>query len=130
MFEYREIPETNIVEFTIDGKITAQEFDEVIERLEAAIAQHGTIRVLEHIRSFGGMPAAKWWDDIKFGFRHARHVSRAAVVAEKKWIEVFTRLVSPFVSAEVRYFDAAEIDEARRWLREPEPADIQAPLAS
>ena len=56
-------------------------------------------------------------------------MSRAAVVAEKKWIEVFTRLVSPFVSAEVRYFDAGQIDEVRRWLREPEPADIQAPAA-
>lgn len=36
----------------------------------------------------------------------------------KKWIEVFTKMASPFVSAEVRYFNEAEIDRAREWLRE------------
>ena len=119
MLEYREIPDTNIVEFTIDGAISAAEFDEVIASFEASIARHGKIRVLEHVRSLGGVPPSKWWEDIKFGFKHMRDISRAAVVAEATWIEIFANLVNPFLAAEVRYFKSAEIDKARAWLREP-----------
>ncbi len=119
MLEYREIPDTNIVEFTIDGAISAVEFDEVIARFEASIARHGKIRVLEHVRSLGGVPASKWWQDVKFGFKHMRDITRAAVVAEAKWIEIFANLVNPFLAGEVRYFKSAEIDKARAWLREP-----------
>jgi SpoIIAA-like len=117
MIEFREIPNTNIVEFTIDGKISKEEFDDIIARFEAAIQKHGTVRVLEEIRSFGGMPVLKFWDDIKFAFENMKHFSHAAVVADQKWIEVFTKMAKPFFSAEVRYFNESEIDQAREWLR-------------
>ena len=123
MLEYREIPDTNIVEFTIDGAISAAEFDDVIARFEASIARHGKIRVLEHVRSLGGVPPSKWCQDVKFGFKHMRDITRAAVVAETKWIEIFANLVNPFLAAEVRYFKSAEIDRARAWLREPTGAN-------
>jgi SpoIIAA-like len=119
MLEYREIPDTNIVEFVIDGTISAAEFDDVLARFEASIARHGKIRVLEHVRSLGGVPPSKWWEDVKFGFKHMRDINRAAVVAEEKWIEIFANLVNPFLAAEVRYFKSAQIDKARAWLREP-----------
>lgn len=118
MLEYREIPDTDIVEFVIDGAISATEFDEVIARFEASIERHGKIRVLEQVRSLGGVPPSKWWEDVKFGFKHMRDITRAAVVAQEKWIEVFANLVNPFLSAEVRYFKPTDIDKARAWLRE------------
>jgi hypothetical protein len=121
MIEFREIANSNIVEFTIDGKITKEEFDDIIARFEAAIQKHGTVRVLEHVRSFGGMPVSKFWDDIKFGFRNMKNFSHAAVVADQKWIEVFTKMAKPFISAEVRYFNEAEMERARKWLGENSP---------
>jgi hypothetical protein len=126
MLEYREIPDTNIVEFTIDGAISAAEFDDVIARFEASIARHGKIRVLEYVRSLGGVPPSKWWEDVKFGFKHMRDINRAAVVAQEKWIEVFANLVNPFLAAEVRYFKPAEIEKARAWLREPTGEDTSS----
>jgi hypothetical protein len=127
MLEYREIPDTNIVEFTIDGAISAAEFDDVIARFEASIARHGKIRVLEHVRSLGGVPPSKWWQDVKFGFQHMRDITRAAVVAEEKWIEIFANLVNPFLAAEVRYFKTAQLAQARAWLSEP--ADEDTPIS-
>lgn len=43
MLEYREIPGTNIIEFTIDGGITAEEFDGLLARFTAAVEQQGTV---------------------------------------------------------------------------------------
>jgi hypothetical protein len=118
MIEFCEIPNSHIVEFTIDGKISKGEFDDLIARLKTAIEKHGTVRVLEHIRSFGGMPISKFWEDIKFGFRNMKNFSHAAVVADQKWIEIFTKMAKPFISGEVRYFNEAEMEQARKWLHE------------
>jgi hypothetical protein len=117
MLEYREIPDTNIVELSIDRTVSGAEFDETLANLEAAIRRHGTVRILEHVRSFRGMPIAKFLDDIKFGFRNMKHFSHAAVVADPNWVALLTNLSKPFVSGEVRYFKEADIDRARQWLR-------------
>jgi hypothetical protein len=107
-----------MLELTIDGGISGPEFDELIARLEAAIARHGKIRVLELVRSLGGIPPSKWWDDLKFGYRHMRDIERAAIVAEQRWLEIFANLVNPFFSADLKYFKPAEIEKARAWLSE------------
>lgn len=125
MLTFHEVPDTNIVEFTIDGPIAPQEFDDVIARFEAAIARHGTIRVLEHVRALGGVPASRLREDLKFGFKHFRDISHAAVVAQQKWIEIFANLVNPFFSADIRYFAEADIDKARAWLRAADQATDQ-----
>jgi hypothetical protein len=111
------MPNNNIVEMTVDGGISAVEFDDIVGKIEAAIEKHGNVRLLKHIRSLGAVPVSKFWDDIKFGFENMKHFSHAAVVADQKWIEVFTKMAKPFISAEVRYFNEAEIDQARQWLR-------------
>jgi hypothetical protein len=45
-------------------------------------------------------------------------LSRAAVVADQKWIELFTKMAKPFLSGEIRYFKAVDTDEARSWPAE------------
>lgn len=122
MIALHEVPDTNVLELTIDGGVSGPEFDELIARLEAAITRHGKIRVLELVRSLGGIPPSKWWDDVKFGYQHMRDIERAAIVADPKWIEIFANLINPFFSAEVRYFKTADIDKARMWLSEPVPS--------
>jgi hypothetical protein len=86
------MPNTNIVEMTVDGGISAVEFDDIIGKLEAAIEKHGNVRLLKHIRSLGAVPVSKFWDDIRFACENLKRFSRAAVVADQKWIEVFTKM--------------------------------------
>ncbi len=118
MLAYHEVSGTNIIEITVDGKIGPAEFDGLVRKFEEAIERHGTVRVLERVKSFGGMPLGTWWEDFRFGVRHWSDVERAAVVADKTWIAVWTRMIKPFLKCEVRYFGSAEIEEARAWLGE------------
>jgi hypothetical protein len=111
------MPNTNIVEMTVDGGISAVEFDDIVGKIEAAIEKHGNVRLLKHIRSLGAVPVSKFWDDIRFACENLKRFSRAAVVADQKWIEVVTKMAKPFISAEVRYFNESEIEQARDWLR-------------
>jgi hypothetical protein len=118
MVDLREVPNTNILELVIDGAISAEEFDVILARFTEAIGRHGKIRVLEEVRSLGGIPPSKWWQDLKFGFQHMRDIERAAVVSDAKWIEIFANLLNPFFSAEIRYFKPDEVAAARAWLLE------------
>ena len=118
MIQYEEHPELGYVEFTLDGKIDRESFEAVVTKLGPLMDEHKKLGILKHIVSFGGIAPAVLWDDLKFGFRHLKHVGPVAVVSDKKWIEVWTKLASPFWRSDVRFFAADELDEARAWLAE------------
>lgn len=120
MFEFCEIPDTNILELSIDGKVTRGDFDKAVAKMETMIARHGKIKILEVVHNIGKMEPSAIWEDIKWSPKHLKDFSHAAVVADQKWIEWVTALVKPFVSVEIRFFHTDEIDNARRWLMEPE----------
>ena len=117
MLEYREDATTNLVEIVVDGHVSKAEFDDVATRLEAAIARHGRLRVLEVVRSFGGIEPAAFWADLKFGLRHLSHFSRCAVVSDRRWIETFAKGVDKVIACEIRHFPPERIDAAKAWLR-------------
>ena len=126
MIDYREMPETGVVEIRIDGRVSREAFDRVASKLEAFIECHGKVRVLEIVDSFGGMDPSVFWDDLKFGLRHLNDFSRCAVVTEKRWVEVMTKAVRPFVSCEIELYHHDEIETARTWLNAPDVKEAAA----
>jgi len=117
MLNYRARTGTNLVEITVEGHVSKEEFDRVAAALEEAIDEHGSVRVLNVIKSFEGMDVAAFWEDIRFGFRHLNDISCVAVVTDTAWIKWWSELVEPFISAEVKVFDANDLAAARAWLR-------------
>lgn len=117
MIEFREEPGSNAVELVIDGRISKSEFDDIATKLEAAIARHGKVRLLEEVRSFGGVEPAMFWDDLRFSLRHLNDFSRCAIVAERSWMEWMAKILAPMLPGEVRHFPPERVDEARAWLR-------------
>jgi len=122
MLDYREDPHSDLIEITVDGRIGKDEFEGIAARLEAAIARHGKVRVLEVVKSLGGVEPSAFWADLKFGLRHLNDFSRCAVVTDKRWIEWLAKAMDPLVACEIRHFPPEQIDAARAWLR----ADTQS----
>lgn len=116
MIEYRNHPNNNIVEISIEGKITEADFDHVISRLKVDIEKHGKLRILEEIRSFDGIDPIALWKDVRFGFAHVNDFTHAAVVTDARWMRTFAEAVGSVLSAEVKAFEASQIEAARMWL--------------
>jgi hypothetical protein len=122
VLEFREDASDGLVEIVVDGRVSKAEFDEIATRLEAAIARHGELRVLQVVKSFGGIDRAAFWADVKFGLRHLNHFSRCAVVSDKRWIETFAKGVDKLIRCEIRHFPPDQLAAARAWLLEPATA--------
>ncbi len=80
MLSYTEHDNAQAVEIVLKGRVSTEEFDRIAGKLEAFIARHGKIRVLEMIEDFEGMDAIAFWHDVKFSLRHLHDFSRLAIV--------------------------------------------------
>ena len=118
MIDYKEIPESNIIEFTIDGKVTADEYHDLAERALAFMKKHGQIRVLKAIKSFDGFDLEIFKEKLLGDLlRHKSDITHAALVSDEKWMEQLSSLVMPAFPYRVRYYKLDEIDQARAWLK-------------
>ena len=105
-----------ILEVTISGKIVADDYAHFVPETERLIKQHGKIRVLFDMVDFHGWSAGALWEDIKFDVQHFRDIERLAMIGDRKWEQGMAAFCRPFTTAEVRYFDQAEAEQARAWL--------------
>ena len=122
MLSYKEYDNAHAVEIVIGGRVSTEEFNRVASKLEAFIARHGKVRVLEVVRDFEGMDAGAFWHDIKFSLRHLKDFNRVAVCSSPEIRNLWSALVAPFMDCEVEHFEPDEIEAARDWLMWPEGA--------
>ncbi len=118
MLSFRSVPNSNIVELTVDGAVTRDDFNDVIAEIDSKIEDYGSVDVLEEIRDLGKIPPEVIWADLRWAAGNMRNVGRAAVVCDKEWIEKMVEVLQPLTKADIRHFDSDEINEARHWLRD------------
>jgi len=125
MLSYKEMDNLASVEIEISDRVTAEEFEATAKKLEAFIARHGRVQVLEIIHDFEGMDAGAFWSDFKFSLRHLKDFSRCAIVSDTKWFSPLSALAEPFIDCEVAYFQPESLEAARNWLFWPDDVTEQ-----
>jgi len=125
MLSYKEMDNLASVEIEISDRVTAEEFEATAKNLEAFIARHGRVQVLEIIHDFEGMDAGAFWSDFKFSLRHLKDFSRCAIVSDTKWFSPLSALAEPFIDCEVAYFQPEDLEAARNWLFWPDDVTEQ-----
>ena len=118
MFEILPQSTETCIGFNVSGKVTAEDYDVLLPRLDEAISAHGKINLLVVMGDFEGwkgMVAAK--DDFKFGSHQYRQVEKAAFVGTKKWMGWMVKIMDPFTRrTDERVFDLDQLDEAWQWV--------------
>lgn len=104
--------------FKMSGKLHDEDYKKFVPLVDAEIAKEGKINLLAQFQDFHGWDAKALWDDIKFSTTHCTKIKRIALVGEKKWEKWMAGVCKPFTMAKIRYFDAAQIDVAKKWLEE------------
>ncbi len=119
MIELREDPSAKFLVLEVQGKLEHADYEKLLPRLEAWIAEHGSIRCLVDMREFHGIELRAFWDELRFDVQHAGDIERCAVLGDRRWEAWLTQLSNAlFRSAEIRYFHEGEHEVALEWLRE------------
>ena len=115
-FAVTEHAEGKIIEVQLSGKLTKEAYEQFLPATEAKIEEFGKVRMLVILNDFHGWDAGALWADTKFGLKHFNHIERLAIVGETKWEKGMATFCRPFTTAEIKYFDQADIADAQTWI--------------
>ena len=108
------------LELDVHGKLDDDEYRKFSAVAEEHIREHGKINLLVNVEDLDGWTPGAFWQDLKFDSKHYSDVSRLAIVGgeenEREWMATLSR---PFTSAEVEFFPATRIKDARAWVAPP-----------
>jgi hypothetical protein len=105
-----------VLEVRVTGKLTKEAYQKFVPAVDAQIKQYGKLRILFIMQDFHGWTAGAMWEDLKFDLKHWKDIERLAIVGDKKWEKGMAAFCKPFTKAQIRYFDVAQLAEAREWL--------------
>ena len=108
------------VGFKVSGKVTAEDYEVLLPKLDEAIAASSKINLLVLMGDFegwGGLDAAK--ADFSLGTQQYRQVEKAAFIGEKKWQAWMIKLLDPFTRrTDEKFFEPEQLEEAWEWIKE------------
>ncbi|MGB6221340.1 STAS/SEC14 domain-containing protein [Haloferula sp.] len=117
MIEKLPSPTDKAIGFKLSGRLHDEDYKTFVPLVDEAIAG-GTDRLLAWFHDFKGWDLEALWDDSLFAKDHSTKLDRIALVGETRWEEWMAKVCKPFTHAEIRYFDAHEVDAAWEWLGE------------
>src|SRR5438477_3864179 len=106
-----------VLEVQVSGKLTHEDYQHIVPEFDRLIKAHGKLKILFEMLDFHGWEASALWDDLKVDVKHGGDIERLAMVGDKKWEKGMSVFCKPFTSAKIRYFDVADVEKAREWLR-------------
>jgi hypothetical protein len=107
--------------FRLSGKITRDEYHDLLAPVHAALERGDSVRYLvETAPDFHGLDLGALWDDVRaagsIGLEHRAAWERFAVVTDKEWMRNAIAAFGWISPGEVRVFDPAELDDAKAWV--------------
>ena len=119
MIELQQVPDTNIIILTAQGKITGDDYENIfVPALEELRKQYDKLRLLYILGSeYDGYEAEAMWDDTKVGMKDFTHFEKLGVVTNKKWIRGSIKAFGFLIPGEVKLFGTDQLAEANSWIR-------------
>ncbi len=102
------------------GKLTKEDYVEVLEPALSAAVASGAVRLLFVLESYDGLEWGAMPEDLKTGFRawfrEHKAWQKMAFVTDVEWIARATRAFAWVAPGELEVFPLAEEDAARAWV--------------
>ena len=113
---YTECDTSKVAEIVVSGRITWDDYEEVIGKMQAFIDRNETVKLVEIVESFSGFDPAVIVPGIKFDWKNIEHMSHVAVVTDIGWIGPLSKAAGALISTKLRTFDVQHLEDARRWI--------------
>ncbi|MFE0458586.1 STAS/SEC14 domain-containing protein [Kitasatospora sp. NPDC058965] len=104
-----------VIGFELGGKLSADDYRDVLIPAITGAAEAGGIRCVLVVREFHGMSGGAVWEDLKLGAEHLRAWKRVALVTDLDWMTHLTTAFGWMIPGQTRTFPLARQDEAVTW---------------
>jgi hypothetical protein len=109
--------------FRASGKITADEYRQMMEPIYAALERGEKLNIyFELADDFHGLDLGALWQDMRaagsVGLKHRSSWQRMALVTDKDWVRHGASAFGWLAPGELRLFEPSERDTARAWMTE------------
>lgn len=106
--------------FEISGKVTRDDYRDVLEPpLREAVAA-GEVRAVYKINDLHGLDPGGWYEDVKtgvgLGFGHRSAWKRSAIVTDVEWLEKGFQFFAWMIPGEVKLYRLDQLAEAKSWV--------------
>lgn len=120
MIEIDHAGADGILEFRMTPPVTDADYAEtLVPAIDRALAEHDHLRILAVVEAgFSDFTLGAMMQDARTGLKHWRGFDRAAVVTDNAALKSAIGAFSIFMPCPVGRFAMAELEDARRWLRE------------
>jgi hypothetical protein len=112
-----------ILGISAEGQVTGNDYETVlILALEEKLKAHKKIRLLYQFGSdFTGFDLTDIGDDTGVGIKHFAAWEKVALVSDNHQVNIIAKFFSFMFPCEVRIYNNAEMDEAKKWIRSDVP---------
>ena len=107
----------NVAAFTASGEITKADFETIVKpRVTMVVEQFKELNYVFHLdTALQNFTVGAWFQDALLGVQHLSHWNRAAIVSDKRGVQIFTEIFSKLMPGEFRSFDKVELPTAIKW---------------
>ena len=121
MVERIEQMPAGTVGFRASGKLTRDDYRQVLEPALSEAAESGEIRMLFSLTDFEGLEPGAWFDDVKtglgLGIGHHSAWKRSAIVTDVTWVGKAFELFAWMTPGEVKVFpEMDQLEAAKTWV--------------
>ncbi|MDR1401501.1 MAG: STAS/SEC14 domain-containing protein [Puniceicoccales bacterium] len=119
MHEIKKLSSGNVIAMTLSGKLTHNDYAEIVPYLAKLIKRYKKIRILIELDNFEGWAGAATLDDIVFVFRYSAYVERMAFLVHAQQNKLAVLVDRPFGKAfgsNVKYFHEKYRSDAWQWI--------------
>jgi hypothetical protein len=106
--------------FRASGKLTHDDYREILEPVLHEAAESGEIRMLFTLTAFEGLEPSAWFDDIKTGLGlsigHHSAWKRSAIVTDVDWVGKAFQMFTWMTPGEVKVYGLDQLEEAKSWV--------------
>jgi hypothetical protein len=106
--------------FRASGKLTRDDYREVLEPVLREAAESGEIRMLFRLTDFEGLEPGAWFEDVKtglgLGLGHHSAWRRSAIVTDVDWIGKAFKLFAWMTPGEVMTYGLDQLEDAKSWV--------------
>jgi hypothetical protein len=110
----------NFVEVHVEGRLSKQDYDDFVPRVEKLLEDQPSLGFLVEIESFESWEPQALTKEVAVDPKQRPALGRMAVVGDGPLAEWTTEVSNLVFPSEIRYFTKSDTEDARRWLRSPD----------